>query len=145
MFTYAREEEIGKLYKELEKYQKIGKEESLKERLKNMSFDKEKAIKMIEDLIAELLADKTAQKKRYDIVQRDKKTQAARKKHKKLIQEYHDCLKRAVEIGNSNIIESDFNLNSYTEFNGARGVLRSNLHMASIGLERINRQTSENN
>ncbi len=141
MFKYHRENEIQTLHKELEKYNQIGNEATIEERLANLSISKKEAIKKIEAMIEELQIDKQKMQKAHRLRIQAEATAAAQKEHKAIIEEYHLCMKRIVEIGMTKGIVGDFNLNDYTDFNGNKSAFRSAVHMSGVGVERINRQT----
>lgn len=145
MFKYSKENEITALYQELDKYKGIGDEETVQEFLENLPFGltKKEAVAKIKDRLDHLLEDKKFQHKAYNQRLRDEATQSAREKHKHLVKEYHDCIRRAIEIGENNIINSDFNLGDYIEYKHVRSGLKSNLHMVSVKLETLNRQTKD--
>ena len=98
-------------------------------------------IKRLEKLLNDLYEDKASQRTRFVQAERDKQTHEAREEYQPLIEEYYQCIKRLNEIGNTKAIQGDFNLNDYIDFNGVRASMKSNLHMAKVGLERINKNT----
>ena len=57
--------------------------------------------------------------------------------------EYYQCIQRLNEIGNTKGIKGDFNMNDYIDFNGVRAAMKANLHMAKVGLDRINKQVNK--
>lgn len=145
MFQYTREKEITELQKQIEKYERGAAQPvvTAEDIVNNALANNKEILDRLKMKLDELLEDKQKKHKAYNRVQREERTKEAQIKHKALIEEYHAALSKVVSIGANNIIEGDFCLNDYTEFNQVRGTLQKHLHMATVGLERIQRQVKQ--
>lgn len=141
MFTYSKQAEISTLNKELEKYQSVGNEQTVEELLANLSINKSEIVKKILLMLDEHEVNKRAEQKAYHERINLQRTKKARLAYKPLIEEYAQCMDRLVEIGEMNIIEANFSLNDYTEYRHIKHDIKKHLHMAKVGVERINRET----